>query len=120
MVIIHYHIFKNAGTSLDLMLERNFAQQWTEAEFPPRDKDGLSNSRLVEDFLREHPNLLALSSHTAQLPLPKLEREVFPIVFIRHPLDRLMSAYAFERVQKADTHGARLAKQHDFAGYVRE
>jgi hypothetical protein len=120
MVIIHYHIFKNAGTSVDLMLQRNFTRQWTEAEFPLLNKDAHANSRLVEDFLRERPHLLALSSHTAQLPLPKLDREIFPILFLRHPLDRLMSAYTFERMQQANTHGAQLAKKHDFSGYVRE
>jgi hypothetical protein len=65
--------------------------------------------------------LLAFSSHTAQLPVPVLEGvSIFPIIFVRHPIDRLRSAYSFERVQNADTLGARIAKENDFAGYLRE
>ena len=116
MLILHYHIFKNAGTSLDVMLKDNFGDGFVEFEFDAR----IPNAGLVEEYLRGKPEILALSSHTAQLPLPRLDREVFPIFFIRHPLDRLRSAYVFERVQAADTHGAQLAKQHDFAGYVRQ
>jgi hypothetical protein len=119
MLIIHYHIFKNAGTSLDVMLRNNFGDRWAEAEFDEAKPSEYTNSARVTEFLRERPDLVTLSSHTAQLPLPQLKREILPVFFIRHPLDRLKSAYAFERVQEADTHGALLAKDHDFAGYVR-
>ena len=53
------------------------------------------------------------------LPLPNICRPIFPIFFIRHPIDRVKSAYTFERQQIADTHGARLAKERDFVGYIR-
>jgi hypothetical protein len=119
MLIIHYHIFKNAGTSVDTMLQRNFGSLWTEGEFPPAPSGYASNASVVEAFLSQRPELLAFSSHTAQLPLPQLGKRVFPIFFLRHPLDRLKSAYLFERMQDADTHGARLAKTCDFEGYVR-
>lgn len=117
MVIVHYHIFKNAGTSVDVMLQQNFGDRWTEIEFPEPDPEAPPGNPLG-DFLRARPDLVAVSSHTAQLPPPS--PDVFPILFLRHPLDRLRSAYEFERVQEADTHGAWLAKRHDFAGYVRE
>lgn len=119
MLIVHYHIFKNAGTSVDMMLQRNFGDRWAEAEFPDAPPGSFSNAPLVEAFLSQRPELLAFSSHTAHLPAPKLDRQVFPVVFLRHPLDRLKSAYVFERLQGADTHGARLAKTCDFEGYVR-
>ena len=102
------------------MLQRNFGSQWLEAEFPAPPKGMHSNFPLVENFLRDRPDIQAFSSHTAQLPLPDLGREIFPVVFLRHPLDRLKSAYAFERIQDSRTHGAQLAKRHDFAGYVHE
>jgi hypothetical protein len=61
-----------------------------------------------------------LSSHSALLPPPVIEGvEVFPVFFLRHPVDRLSSAYRFERQQAAETYGARLAKEKDFPGYVR-
>ena len=119
-MIIHYHTFKNAGTSVDEMLKRNFAEHWEEAEFRLPGAGKHSNVDVVTQYLRERPNLQAFSSHTALLPLPNLGRPIFPIVFVRHPLDRLRSAYTFERRQVADTHGARLAKAQDFSGYLRE
>ncbi len=119
-LVVHYHLFKNAGTSVDELLKRNFGGRWAQAEFeggPGRERKSVQ----LVNFLMERPNLLAFSSHTAQLPAPVLEGVlVFPIVFVRHPIDRLRSAYSFERVQKADTLGAQIAKENDFAGYLRE
>jgi hypothetical protein len=118
-VVLHYHLFKNAGTSVDEILVRNFGPLWATQEFP---HSGMkSNVAAVEAYLRERPDLVALSSHTALLPIPYLGgRNVIPILFIRHPIDRLKSAYEFERRQGADTSGSRLARENDFAGYVRE
>lgn len=115
---MHYHLFKNAGTSIDEILRRNFGAQWAAQEFVVSRRD---NPNAVAEFIRSNSHLQAISSHTALLPVPQIEGvKVFPIIFIRHPVDRLRSAYEFERRQNADTSGARLAKTHDFAGYLRE
>lgn len=117
MIIVHYHLFKNAGTSVDAMLRTNFGKGWFEQEFDI--ESGATNADRVAEFIREKPKLRVLSSHTALMPLPDLGTEqVFPIVFVRHPLLRLKSAYVFERKQGADTLGSRLARDHDFAGYI--
>jgi hypothetical protein len=117
-LVLHYHLFKNAGTSVDEILVRNFGPLWATEEFPPC---GIkSNVAAVEAYLRGRPDLVALSSHTALLPAPDLGgRKVIPVLLIRHPIDRLKSAYEFERRQGADTFGSRLAKESDFAGYLR-
>jgi hypothetical protein len=117
-LVFHYHIFKNAGTSVDEVLKLNFGSAWAEAEFPWPNKKP-SNVDRVTEYLKNHRELSAFSSHTALLPTPKLDdRDVFPIFFVRHPIDRLQSAYTFERTQEADTFGAQLAKEKDFAGYL--
>jgi hypothetical protein len=118
VVIVHYHLFKNAGTSVDAILKRNFGERWAELEFDtPQHKANVGD---LTRWLLDHPHIAALSSHTALLPLPRVEGLlVLPIVFVRHPIERLHSAYGFERKQKADTVGARLAKAHDFATYLR-
>ncbi len=117
-LVLHYHLFKNAGTSVDEILVRNFGPLWATEEFPPCGMK--SNVAAVETYLRGRPDLVALSSHTALLPVPDLGgRKVIPVLFIRHPIDRLKSAYEFERRQGADTFGSRLAKESDFAGYLR-
>jgi len=114
-IIIHYHLFKNAGTSIDAILQRNFGDRWTAREYPPR-----STPDAAGKLLAANPQFVALSSHTLPLPPPNVPgAEILPILFIRHPLDRLKSAYLFERDQQAETEGSRLARQHDFAGYLR-
>jgi hypothetical protein len=119
VLVIHYHLFKNAGTSVDDILKRNFTGHWAQMEFA-RSGGPRSNVRDVTEYIKSRPGLAALSSHTALLPLPQTDGiKILPIVFIRHPIDRLRSAYDFERRQSADTDGARLAKTHDFAGYLR-
>lgn len=115
-LIIHYHLFKNAGTSLDQVMHRNFDKGWVEREF-----DGSIQDRLkqAEDFLNNNPKLKVLSSHSLVGPLPDLDKKtIIPLIFIRHPIVRMLSAYKFERVQDAQTPGALLAKKTDFKGYV--
>jgi len=114
-VIVHYHLFKNAGTSLDSILKENFGKGWREQEghgagWPAAD---------VTAYLRQHPEIVVLSSHTALLPAPALSNATtYPVIFVRHPLDRIRSIYEFERKQLADTEGARKAKETDMAGYI--
>lgn len=114
-VVLHYHFFKNAGTSVDAVLSANFGGAWIAAEF-----EGMNNHEAVTRWIAANPQARAFSSHTAQFPLPVVDGvEVLPIVFLRHPLDRILSAYAFERKQQSDTPGATLAKTTDLAGYLR-
>ena len=116
-MILHYHLFKNAGTSLDQIFQRNFPDQWVTREFS---QEGRNNTEQVEEWIASEPDAVVFSSHTAIGPLPQVPGvEVFPVLFLRDPIDRIRSAYRFERAQDADTEGARLAKAHNFEGYVR-
>ena len=115
-IILHYHLFKNAGTSVDAILQRNFPGRWVTREFPIA---GENNTALVEDWIRETPDAIAYSSHTMMGPLPQVEGvRVISFLLLRDPIERIKSAYRFERTQDADTWGAQLAKTHDFEGYV--
>jgi hypothetical protein len=116
-VILHYHLFKNAGTSVDAILKSNFGDKWVTSEFSAI---GGSNTALVEEWIRETPEAIAYSSHTMMGPIPEVEGvRVVSLMLLRDPIERIKSAYRFERSQKADTWGAQLAKEHDFEGYVR-
>lgn len=116
-VILHYHLFKNAGTSLDRILQKNFPEAWETEEFLGK---GGNNSDLVTKWIAQNPDAVAFSSHTANGPVPKLPGvEVISILFLRDPIARIRSVYHFEKNQKAETWGANLAKSTDFAGYVR-
>lgn len=117
-VILHYHLFKNAGTSVDQMLKSHFGPAWVTAEFAMKGND---NTEEVARWIADTPEALAYSSHTMVGPLPAVEGvTVIPLVMLRNPLARIASAYRFERKQEADTWGANLAKAHDFEGYVTE
>lgn len=117
-IVAHYHLFKNAGTSVDAILAKNFGSAWQKIEFPRIPQQ--SNSPLVRQWLFEHPEILAFSSHTALFPLPKIDRIcLIPIVFLRHPIARLHSVYKFERKHRQIINdGIKLAKEYDFAGYL--
>lgn len=116
-VILHYHLFKNAGTSLDQILKKNFGEKWVTREFSTV---GKNNTEQVEDWIRETPEAVAYSSHTMMGPIPQVEGvRVISVMLLRDPIERIRSAYRFERKQRADTWGAQLAKEHDFEGYVR-
>ena len=116
-IILHYHLFKNAGTSVDAILKRNFGDRWVTREFG---EAGSNNTAQVEAWISETPEAVAYSSHTMLGPIPQVAGvRVISLVLLRDPIARIKSAYRFERAQKADTWGARLAKEHDFEGYVR-
>lgn len=120
-IVLHYHIFKNAGVTLHALLRDNFgaaACTRLEGDIPRRI---LPAERLLE-HVRAHPQLRALSSHQARLPVPQAPDIMFhPLLFLRHPIDRVGSVYAFERSQPAHSAslGAAIAAERDLAGYVR-
>jgi len=117
-VIIHYHIFKNAGSTVDAVLQRNFGEACGSFE-----GDSLAFVVTPESLLNYivcNPHLKVISSHNARLPVPKHRRiSFYPLIFLRHPIDRIGSMYAFERRQP---HGTTLtsdfARENSFAEYV--
>ncbi|HDR50798.1 MAG TPA: hypothetical protein ENN90_04130, partial [Mariniphaga anaerophila] len=60
-VIIHKHLFKNAGTTFDWSLHNNFGTDFCDhRDDEPMRKEG--QPYLIR-YLKEHPNIKALSSH---------------------------------------------------------
>jgi len=115
-IVFHYHFFKNAGTSVDALLKANFPQQWVTKEFNGQYAVNVSQ---VKQWIQQEENAVAFSSHTALLPPPNLpDIQIFPIIFIRHPIDRIASAYAFEHAQGSPTFGSVLARHTSLAGYI--
>lgn len=100
---------------MDKILKENFKEGWHEHEGP---SSGWKSSD-VAAYLEQNKHITVLSSHTALLPVPKLPNTtIYPIIFIRHPIDRIRSIYEFERKQIAETEGAIKAKELDLAGYI--
>ncbi len=101
-VILHYHLFKNAGTSIDYMLKDSFGEAWKSYDLPSSPNSLITAEEMKELILNE-PSIIAWSSHQVVPPLPKIQGvEVYPIVFIRHPIDRARSAYLFEWQKQKD------------------
>jgi len=114
-IILHYHLFKNAGTSVDHSLKANFRGHWHAQE----GKASGWPSAEVTDYLLAHTEIKVLSSHTALLPVPVIEgANIYPVIFIRHPIDRVRSIYDFERKQTDITEGSKMAKITDLCGFV--
>ncbi len=120
VAVLHCHIFKNAGSSVDVLLREHFGARFLETEFETRAAD--SNADLMRSFIQCRTDGDAFSTHTGDwwLDYHDEDLKVLPIVFLRHPLLRIQSAYRFERTQTAETYGARKAKMLSFADYVED
>lgn len=93
-IIIHYHIFKNAGSTIDWILERNFGE--LARKFDERDPEIALPGNTILDFLAKYPDSKSISSHQLRFPLPKTQNNRFlPVVFIRNPIDRAFSVYSY-------------------------
>ena len=116
-IILHGHIFKNAGTTFDWSLHNNFGEGFLDhREDVLMRRDGCNHLR---DLVNTTPGLNAISSHSMTRSLPRLPGvEFMPAYILRHPIARIRSVYTFERRQLANTPGARAAKLKNFRDYV--
>lgn len=115
-ILLHYHLFKNAGSSLDHILKANFGDQWVTREFSTQTRD---NSAQIAAWIEATPEAVAYSTHTAVGPIPQVPGvRVLTVMMLRDPVARIRSAYRFEVKQNSDSWGAQLARAHDLEGYV--
>jgi hypothetical protein len=119
-VILHYHIFKNAGSTIDSILQNNFPNQWGSVD--GNVSGGTLDAAFVLQYLREHPELKALSSHQARFPIPvSSDILIHPVVFLRHPIDRISSVYRFERNQPLNDNRLhiKIARENSISEYIK-
>lgn len=115
-VIAHGHIFKNAGTTLDWALKRNFQEDFCDHRDDNEMRQG--KSEYLEQFLHDNPNVKAISSHHLCDTSQVKSIRIIPLYLVRHPIERIISVYNFERQQDADTPGAIAAKEKSLIEYV--
>jgi len=93
-VLVHYHLFKNAGTSVERLLQQSFGSAWRSWDKP---EPGAKICGLeMQEWLEKNPDVKAISSHQLIPPVPSGDFHVIPIVFLREPLSRVRSAWLFE------------------------
>jgi len=131
-IIVHYHIYKNAGSTIDSILKYSFGKRFGFGQhFGFGERCGsiegsnpwdTLNSDDVLKYAIDNPHIKVISSHQARLPVPShTNLEFHPILFLRHPIDRAGSVYSFERRQPVNSSGpgVKIARENDFAGYVK-
>jgi Sulfotransferase family len=95
-VIVHFHIFKNAGSSVDAALAESFGSAWLAHD--PGPPGVWKNVPWVDvaAILAARPDVSAVSSHQLRWPTSDVtDAAVIPIVFVRHPIDRAASIYRY-------------------------
>jgi len=118
-ICLHFHIFKNAGTTIEWILKKNFSKNAFSIDTD--DPKGILSYDKVLDFFKKNQNIKALSSHQIRFPLPQLDDvDLIPILFIRHPIDRAFSIYDFQRKRTdADRPGIMKAKELNLNDYIK-
>lgn len=116
-VLLHAHMFKNAGSTLDNSLQRSFAAGFVDH----RDDEAMRRGAgYLGPYILDHPEIRSLSSHWITFPLPQIDGVSLHLAMLfRDPLQRILSVYRFERRQQYDSPGTIKARALDLPGYVR-
>ncbi|GGF86444.1 hypothetical protein GCM10007301_52880 [Azorhizobium oxalatiphilum] len=119
-VILHHHIFKNAGTSLDSSLAHQFG-----ADFTTLERNGeLIPPDVLATLLRDNPQLKAVSSHSFMGQgfrdvEQALDLRFFHMALLRRPWDRLVSMYNFYQRAGLDDVFCRSARDMSIDVFVK-
>jgi len=118
-VLLHYHFFKNAGTTIEDILAHTFFENYD--RFDSEDFDGCVGHAELISFLRRHPRMKAVSSHQFRFPVPQEPGFVFfDLCFLRDPIDRIRSMYDYFREKPIPGEPASdLARDQPVAGFIR-
>lgn len=115
-VLVHHHIFKNAGTSFNYALKQYYSDRFLEYDLP---SGAVVTPEKLREFILAHPNCWAISGHHIAFPTPQDDEfQTLSTVLLRNPLARIRSIYEFERKQQAETDGAVMAKRLGFREFV--
>lgn len=93
-VLVHYHLFKNAGSSIDRNLKRCFGDAWH--AFDPASPSAVLTAEQLDQEIEAHPEACAFSSHCIVPPVLSTVAALHPIVVLREPISRVRSAWLFE------------------------
>ena len=89
-LLVHYRIPGNAGSSIDAILQASLGDRWM--PFVGSNDQNTIDFNEIVSHLMFYPSILGVTLRQFHLDDNK-NLEVFPIVFLRHPLDRILSIY---------------------------
>ena len=111
--LIHFHIFKNAGTSVDIILDRYFGKGHISIE-------GSSSNDVIPSYClkRRLDGIGPFNAVSTHLGRPGQDIDDYiPIVFLRDPIDRARSVYRFVR-QDSTQPGHAAAASRSFRDFI--
>jgi hypothetical protein len=119
-VLLHYHILKNAGTTVERILGRNFGAGFATLDSPDPNAH-VANAALLS-FLDRNPHIKAVSSHQTHYPRPDAPDAIFfDLCFLRDPIDRIRSMYSdFRRRPPTDDPVCSLARESGPGEFARQ
>lgn len=120
VILLHCHIFKNGGSTIDNALTNNFGTRAIFRENPAGQQFLLSDT-IIDIVESAGPaEVASVSSHRMGLPAPRHNSIKFiPLIMIREPLDRLGSMYSFYGRQKNYiSHECLLAKRETLKSFI--
>jgi len=118
-ICLHFHIFKNAGTTIDWILQKNFKKHYFALDDTKKPSRILQWDYVIEFLKKQKSYPKAFSSHQIRFPLPQnSELEFLPIVFLRNPIDRAFSIYYFKKNQTDDSIGSTSARSMTLPDFI--
>jgi hypothetical protein len=117
-VLLHYHFFKNAGSTIEEILAHSFFENY--ARFDTQDFDGAVSQEQLVSHLRRFPRMKAVSSHQFRYPVPRERGFIFfDLCFLRDPIDRIRSMYDYFRDKPVPGEPASdLASTQSIGGFI--
>lgn len=117
-VLLHYHFFKNAGTTVEEILAHSFFENY--GRLDSQDFDGVVSPEQLVSFLDQHPRMKAVSSHQLRYPVPQVPGYIFfDLCFLRDPIDRIRSMYDYFREKPVPGEPAsELARIQSIGGFI--
>jgi len=117
-VLLHYHILKNGGMTIEAILDRSFGDRFSKIETAERDGHVLDATLL--SALKCNPDVRAVSSHQIRYPVPAVPGFLFfDLCFLRDPIDRIRSMYDYFREKPSPGDPVSdFAHQYPMGGFI--
>lgn len=118
IVLLHFHIYKNAGSTIEWILKKTFGKNASSVE-PENNLEYLTKENIF-NYLEKNPDTKSISSHQMEMMFPIHEKYRFFTIFLaRHPIDRAFSIYFFKKKENDDSIGTIKANQMDLKNFIK-